>query len=205
MENLAPFWKAQQATLSGYFSEILDLLQTSRQDNLLQENLLGAAQACASALSSGQKVLLAGNGGSAADAQHIAGEFVSRFKYDRPGLAAIALTTDSSILTSVANDYGYECVFSRQIEALGRPGDIFIAYSTSGNSESIIRGLRTAREQELTCVAFTGNRRGPICSHADYLLEVPSGETPRIQEVHAVLGHLLCGLVESALFPRSVI
>ena len=146
------------------------------------------------------KILLAGNGGSAADAQHIAGEFVSRFAFDRPGLPAIALTTDTSIITAIGNDYGYEKLFTRQIQALGRKGDIFIGYSTSGKSPNILRAFEEAKSRGLVCVGFTGSRGGPMQDICDYLLEVPSIDTPKIQEGHLVLGHILCGLIESAIF-----
>jgi D-sedoheptulose 7-phosphate isomerase len=162
-----------------------------------------AAQACIGSLRGGGKILFAGNGGSAADAQHMAGEYVSRFMYDRPGLAAVALTTDTSILTAIGNDYGYEKLFSRQIQALGRPGDVFIGYSTSGTSPNILRGFEAARSGGLTCIGFTGNRGGPMHELCDLVLAVPSAETPRIQEGHFVLGHILCALVERAMFPRD--
>lgn len=162
----------------------------------------GAAQACIAALRAGGKILLAGNGGSAADAQHIAGELVSRFAYDRPGLAAVALTTDTSILTAIGNDYGYEALFARQVQALARPGDVFFAYSTSGRSPNILRGLEEAHRSGLVTVGLTGNRGGPMRELCDHLLEVPSDSTPKIQEGHLVLGHILCGLIERALFPE---
>ena len=147
---------------------------------------------------------MAGNGGSAADAQHIAGELVSRFAFDRPGLPAIALTTDTSILTAVGNDYGYEKLFSRQVQAHGRNGDVLIVYSTSGRSPNILHALDEARASGLICVGFTGNQGGPMLELCDYLLEVPSSETPKIQEGHLMLGHILCGLVENALFGAPV-
>lgn len=159
-----------------------------------------AARACVSCLQSGGKILLAGNGGSAADAQHIAGELVSRFAFDRPGLPAIALTTDTSILTAIGNDYGYEKLFARQVQALGQAGDTFIAYSTSGKSPNVLLALKEARSRGVTCIGLTGNRGGPMRDLCDYLLEVPSADTPKIQEGHLVLGHVLCGLIERALF-----
>lgn len=159
-----------------------------------------AATACITCIRNGGKILLAGNGGSAADAQHIAAELVSRFEFDRPGMSAIALTTDTSILTAIGNDYGYETLFSRQIQAHGNPGDVFIGYSTSGRSPNILRAIEEAASQEMICIGLTGNRGGPMNELCDYLLEVPSGETPKIQEGHLMLGHILCGLVESRLF-----
>ncbi|MBP9788880.1 MAG: D-sedoheptulose 7-phosphate isomerase, partial [Acinetobacter sp.] len=158
---------------------------------------------CIHCLQHDGKILLAGNGGSAADAQHIAGEFVSRFAFDRPGLPAIALTTDTSIITAIGNDYGYEKLFTRQIQALGRKGDIFIGYSTSGKSPNILRAFEEAKSRGLVCVGFTGSRGGPMQDICDYLLEVPSIDTPKIQEGHLVLGHILCGLIESAIFKAA--
>lgn len=138
--------------------------------------------------------------GSAADAQHIAGEFVSRFLFDRPGLSAIALTTDTSILTAIGNDYGYEKLFARQVQAHAQKGDVLIAYSTSGKSPNIIHALKEAKGIGVVCIGMTGNRGGPMKDLCDYYLDVPSAFTPKIQEAHAVLGHILCGLVENALF-----
>lgn len=166
----------------------------------LKASLVATANACTAALGAGGKILLAGNGGSAADAQHIAGELVSRFLFDRPGLPAVAMTTDSSILTAIGNDYGYEKLFARQIQALGKPGDVFIAYSTSGSSPNIVEALKEAGELGLIRVGMTGNRKGLMCAMCDYLLEVPSASTPRIQEGHLVLGHLLCELIEHEIF-----
>jgi D-sedoheptulose 7-phosphate isomerase len=162
------------------------------------------ANTCIDSLQGGGKILLAGNGGSAADAQHIAGEFVSRFAFDRPGLPAIALTTDTSILTAIGNDYGYEMLFSRQVQALGNRGDVFVGYSTSGKSPNILRAFEEARAKGLICVGLTGNRGGPMQELCDFILEVPSADTPKIQEGHLVLGHILCGLVENALFKAPV-
>jgi D-sedoheptulose 7-phosphate isomerase len=169
-------------------------------DQSLIAALEGAARACVACLIRGGKLLFAGNGGSAADAQHMAGELVSRFAFDRPGLAAVALTTDTSIMTAIGNDYGYEQLFARQIQAIGNAGDAFIAYSTSGKSLNIVRALEEARARKLICIGFTGNRQGPMVPLCDYCLEVPSSGTPRIQEGHLLLGHLLCGLVEQTIF-----
>jgi len=159
-----------------------------------------AANACIDALRGGGKILLAGNGGSAADAQHIAGEFVSRFMFDRPGLSAIALTTDTSILTAIGNDYGYERLFARQVQALGRKGDVLIAYSTSGKSPNILEALKAANTLNMISIGFTGNRGGPMHELCTHVLAVPSPDTPKIQEGHLVLGHILCGIVEQSLF-----
>ena len=173
--------------------------QMVANDDLL-ESIEKVANACIECLRNGGKILLAGNGGSAADAQHIAGEFVSRFAFDRPGLPAIALTVDTSILTAIGNDYGYEKLFSRQIQALGRPGDVFIAYSTSGRSPNILAALKEARGQKITTIGLTGNAKGEMSQLCDYLLETPSLDTPKIQEGHLVMGHILCGLIEKKIF-----
>ena len=161
------------------------------------------AEECTEALRRGNRILFAGNGGSAADAQHLAAELVSRFAFDRPGLAGIALTTDTSILTAVGNDYGYEKVFARQIEAHGRPGDVFVALSTSGNSPNILEALEAARFQGIRTVGLTGASGGRMRALSDYCVRVPSGETARIQECHIVIGHVLCGLMEAAIFAKE--
>ena len=185
------------------FGEVAAVISAIAVDESLQSGLVDTAAACIASLRQGGKILLAGNGGSAADAQHIAGELVSRFMFDRPGLAGIALTTDTSILTAIGNDYGYERLFARQIQALGRPGDVFIAYSTSGSSPNILAALREARAQGLVTVGLTGSRKGPMCELCDHLLETPSASTPRIQEGHLVIGHMLCELIENDLFGEA--
>lgn len=148
----------------------------------------------------GNRVILAGNGGSAADAQHIAAEFVSRFMYDRPGLPALALTTDTSMLTAIGNDYGYERLFERQLEANARKGDIFVGITTSGNSPNVLRAVNRCKDLGVISIGLTGNS-GKIHSMCDYLIAVPSDSTPRIQEAHITIGHIICGLVELSLFP----
>ena len=148
----------------------------------------------------GNKLLIAGNGGSAADAQHIAAEFVSRFNFDRPGLPALALTTDTSILTAVGNDYGYDQLFRRQIEANGAGGDVFLGISTSGNSPNILLALEAARLKGITTFGLTGQTGGRMRDLCDHCLCVPSADTPRIQEAHILIGHTLCAMVELALF-----
>jgi len=177
-----------------------DLMAAMLTDKELLIQINAASEACIKCLKSGGRILLAGNGGSAADAQHIAGELVSRFAFDRPALSAIALTTDTSILTAIGNDYGYDSLFVRQIQANGNKGDIFIGYSTSGQSPNILNAFKEARIREMVCIGFTGNKGGQMCGLCDYLLEVPSSDTPKIQEGHLVLGHILCGLVESTMF-----
>ena len=143
------------------------------------------------------------NGGSAGDAQHLAGEFLSRLNYDRAPLAAVALTTDSSVLTAIGNDYGYERVFERQIMGLGRAGDVFVAISTSGRSPNIVCAIDAARRTGLTIVGFTGRTGGEMASGCDLCLHAPVDATPLIQQIHITAGHIACGLVEERLFPRA--
>jgi D-sedoheptulose 7-phosphate isomerase len=170
------------------------------------QHLLGSvaqvAQACIDALRASRKILFAGNGGSAADAQHLAGELVSRFAYDRPGLPAFALTTDTSVLTAIGNDYGYERLFARQLEAVGVAGDVLFAISTSGRSPNILSALRAAREKGVVTVGMTGRSGGQMAELCDHLLQVPSDVTPRIQEGHIAMGHAICQIVEAQLFPK---
>lgn len=186
--------------INAQIAEAQRVMGEMRVDARLNTNLEAAAEACVFSLKAAGKILLAGNGGSAADAQHIAGEFVSRFAFDRPGLPAIALTTDSSILTAIGNDYGYEKLFARQVQAHGNKGDVFIGYSTSGRSTNVLLSFEEARKRGLVCIGLTGNRGGPMRELCDHLLEVPSSDTPKIQEGHLVLGHILCGLIENAMF-----
>ena len=155
------------------------------------------------AYNNGNKVLFAGNGGSAADAQHLAGELVSRFYFDRPGLSSIALTTDTSILTAIGNDYGYEKLFSRQLEANGSKGDVFIGISTSGNSKNILKAFNAAKSIGIITVGLTGLTGGSMKALCDYCIRVPSKETPRIQESHILVGHIICELVEEILFSKT--
>ena len=151
----------------------------------------------------GNKTLIAGNGGSAADAQHLAGEFVSKFYFDRPGLSSIALTTDTSILTAVGNDYGYDQIFARQIQANGAKGDVFIGISTSGDSRNILEALKACRDKGITTVGMTGETGGAMDELCDYCIKVPSQETPRIQESHILIGHVICSIVEESLFGKG--
>jgi D-sedoheptulose 7-phosphate isomerase len=153
------------------------------------------------ALKRGNQILLCGNGGSAADAQHLAAEFVNRFLFDRPALAAIALTTDTSILTAIGNDSDFSQVFARQLEALGRAGDVLYAISTSGNSANVIRAVEAAHKRGIETVAFTGGDGGGLAPICDLALIIPSRSTPRIQEAHMTLGHIICQIVEEELFP----
>lgn len=188
--------------ITQQISETQRIMSAMLADAKLIDVAQRAAEACIHSLKQGGKVLFAGNGGSAADAQHMAGEFVSRFAFDRPGLPAIALTTDTSILTAIGNDYGYEKLFARQVQAHGQKGDMFFGYSTSGKSPNILLAFEEARSHGLVSIGLTGNRSGPMRELCDLVLEVPSADTPKIQEGHLVLGHIICGLVESSLFTR---
>jgi D-sedoheptulose 7-phosphate isomerase len=163
--------------------------------------ILEAAARIAETLAAGGKILLAGNGGSAADAQHIAAEFVGRLSAaaERPALAAIALTTDTSVLTALANDYGFAHVFARQLEALGRPGDLFVGLSTSGDSENVLRAAGRARELGIATVGLTGAGGGRLAAACDLCIAVPSGVTQHVQEAHIMIGHVLCDLAARAL------
>lgn len=162
-----------------------------------------AASIVVAAYNNGNKTLIAGNGGSAADAQHIAGEFVSRFYFDRPGIPSIALSTDTSILTAIGNDYGFEKLFSRQVQAQGKEGDVFIGITTSGNSENIIRALAVCKEKNIRSIVLTGRSGGKVAELSDICIRVPSEETPRIQESHILIGHIICCIVEEVLFGES--
>lgn len=192
-----------QEFIFGEFAKSLDLFRQMQIDTGLHDDIIRAVGLCVGALRNGGKVMFAGNGGSAADAQHWAGELVSRFYYDRPGLASIALTTDSSILTAVGNDYGYDYTFARQIEALGREGDVFVAISTSGNSPNIVRAVDAARARGVQVIGFTGRGGGKLHAMCDVCFRIPSTETPRIQEGHEFIGHLLCALIEAEMYPKA--
>jgi D-sedoheptulose 7-phosphate isomerase len=160
--------------------------------------LVAVGERVAASLRGGGKVLVFGNGGSAADAQHFAGELVGRFLRDRPALPALALTTDPSVMTAIGNDLGYDLVFRRQLEAHGRPGDVAVGITTSGRSENVVAALSAARQRGLVTVALTGNGGGRLKGAVDYLIDVPHRETPRIQEVHGMVVHILCQMIEEA-------
>ncbi len=180
--------------------KLATLLHHMQQDTALQKVSEDIAATCIQALQAGKKILFAGNGGSAADAQHLAAELVVRLQYHRPGLAALSLVTDTSILTAAGNDYAFEYIFSRQIEALGQPGDIFIGISTSGRSPNILRAFETARAQQLTTIAFTGKQAPLLTDRCDLILNIPSTDTPKIQECHIIFGHIICSMIEDTLF-----
>ena len=181
----------------------LATIELLARDERIAAEVERIARACCSALHAGNKILLAGNGGSAADAQHLAGELVSRFKFDRPGLAAFALTTDTSVLTAIGNDYGYEELFARQLNAVGTAGDVFIAISTSGRSRNILSALEEGRRKAMITVGMTGETGGDMAALCDYCIRIPSSETPKIQEGYMMLGHILCGLIECEMFGRT--
>jgi len=186
-----------------YLVRSRDTIQAAIDDPAFVAAIRDIVEVTASAIANGRKLLLAGNGGSAADAQHLAGEIVSRMNYDRAPAAALALTTDSSVLTAIGNDYGYDRLFERQILGLGSPGDVFIAISTSGRSPNILRAMDAARERGIFTVGFTGRSGGEMASRCDLCLRAPSDSTPLIQQIHITAGHIICGLVEERLFPRS--
>src|SRR6266566_3476850 len=183
------------------FRETSENLHLMTKDAALLAAVVQVTGACVEALRQGHKILFAGNGGSAADAQHLAAELVSRFAYDRPGLPAFALTTDTSVLTAIGNDYGYERLFARQIDAVGGAGDVFFGISTSGRSPNVLNALDAARTKGLITIGMTGHAGGQMPERCDYLLRVPSNTTPRIQEGHIAIGHAICQIIEEQLFP----
>lgn len=185
------------------FDKTRENFRRMAEDSQLRAQIREAVDLCLAALRDGRKLLFAGNGGSAADAQHWAGELVSRFYYDRPGLPAIALTTDTSILTAIGNDYGYDYVFARQVEALGQAGDVFVAISTSGRSKNVLRAIEACERKGIAVIGFTGESGGEMAGRCAVCFRVPSAETPRIQEGHEFIGHLLCALIEDGMFPRD--
>lgn len=195
-------WKdgIMQKIVADQLKQTVGVLTALAEDIKLHESLIHAAEKTATSLRDGHKLLVAGNGGSAADAQHVVAEFVGRLVKDRPALRAVALTTDSSILTGIGNDYGYERVFARQIEALGQPGDVFLAISTSGNSPNIIRALEIAHSVEMLTIGLTGENGGQMFKLCDYCLRMPSSVTMNIQEAHLALEHIFCLLVEQIYF-----
>jgi len=186
-----------------YLVRSRDVIQAAIDDPTFADAIRDIVEVTATALDKGQKLLLAGNGGSAADAQHLAGEMLSRLYYDRAPLAAIALTTDTSVLTAIGNDYGYERLFERQILGLGCAGDVFFAISTSGRSANILRAIDAARQKQIVTVGLTGRTGGEMSSRCDICLHAPSDSTPLIQQIHITAGHVICGLVEERLFPRG--
>ncbi|EGC8849858.1 D-sedoheptulose 7-phosphate isomerase [Campylobacter jejuni] len=196
MENLNSYIKE-------HFQESILVKEQILKDENLITLIKNASLEVIKAYRNGNKTLLAGNGGSAADAQHIAGEFVSRFYFDRPGIASIALTTDTSILTAIGNDYGYENLFARQVQAQGVKGDVFIGISTSGNSKNILKALELCKQKEIISIGLSGANGGDMNELCDYCIKVPSTCTPRIQEAHILIGHIICAIVEEELFGKG--
>jgi D-sedoheptulose 7-phosphate isomerase len=192
--------RADDDAVTEHFTRSARVLHSAASDRELHATIGKIADTVEQALRSGHKLLLAGNGGSAADAQHIAAELVSRFKFDRDPMPAIALTTDTSILTAIGNDYGFEQVFARQLRGLGRQGDVFLALSTSGRSPNVLTALRTAREMAIATIGFTGSHDNPMRNLCDICLAAPTDETALIQQIHIVAAHAICGLVEMRLF-----
>lgn len=186
--------------ISRELSKTAELMGRLRSSSEITDTIEAVAERCIEAYKRGGKVLLAGNGGSAADAQHIAGELVSKLAFDRPALAAIALTVDTSVLTAIGNDYGFGKVFERQVASLGQPGDVLIAISTSGRSPNIVNALLEAQRKGIVCIGFTGLHGGDMPRLCEICLRIPSDETPKIQEGHIVAAHIVCGLIEGALF-----
>ena len=178
--------------------------QAILENEPLLDVIVAVAQACVEVYRHGKKTILAGNGGSAADAQHIAAELVGRYGFDRPSIPSLALTTDTSNLTAIGNDYGYDKVFSRQLEGMGQEGDLFIGISTSGNSQNIINAFESAKERGITTVALVGRDGGKMGSLADYAIIIPSNATPRIQESHILIGHIICDIIEKEIFGGGV-
>ena len=193
--------------MSDLFEEIRRQLEESARvkrafTDELVSRIAQLAEKIAASLRAGRKLVLFGNGGSASDAQHIAAELVVRLQADRPGLAALALTTNTSVLTAAGNDYGFEQIFSRQVESLVSPQDVLVALSTSGNSPNVLRGIDAGRKRGAFIAAFTGETGGALAGKVDLLINVPSRDPQRIQEAHITIGHIVCGLIESSLFPE---
>lgn len=188
--------------LRAGIAESIELKQRILADDQLMSLSMEIAEVCITALKNDGKVLFCGNGGSAADAQHLAGELSGRFYYDRPPLFSEALHVNGAYLTAVANDYGYDEVFARMTRAMGRAGDVLIGLSTSGNSPNVVAAIQAANEIGMKTVGFTGETGGKLAKHCHYLLPIPARDTPRIQECHMLLGHLICEIIEARMFPR---
>jgi D-sedoheptulose 7-phosphate isomerase len=186
-----------------HLAESLAVKQALLSDDQLVSLIEHAGNIWGDCLQAGGKIMFAGNGGSASDAQHLAGELISRFYYDRPALAGLALTTDTSVLTAIGNDYGYDQTFVRQIRGLGRPGDILVGLSTSGNSANVLVAMTAARELGMKTIGLTGRSGGKLAGLVDCCLRMPSDSTPRIQECHITVGHILCAMVEQRCFPSK--
>jgi len=194
-----------QINMKNIINEIKESVEVKSkilEDKILLNKVMQACDIVHNAYKNGNKTLFAGNGGSAADSQHLAAEFVSRFYFDRPGLASLALTTDTSILTAIGNDYGFEKLFARQIQANANKGDVFFGISTSGNSQNIINALKLCNELGVYSIGLTGERESYVSENCDLCIQIPSNSTPRIQESHILIGHIICGYVEEKLFGK---
>jgi D-sedoheptulose 7-phosphate isomerase len=191
---------SEQGFIADYLEESVLALHSFVESDALRQSILAFADTITPALAAGRKLMIAGNGGSAGDAQHMAGEFVSRLFFDHAPLPAIALTTDSSVLTAIGNDYGYEKVFERQVLGLGMKDDVFLAISTSGKSPNVLRALEAARSRGIVTLGFTGISAGRMGELCDHVLCAPSSKTSVIQQIHIVAAHLICGLVERRIF-----
>jgi D-sedoheptulose 7-phosphate isomerase len=189
--------------IATLLQDSISVKQQLLADQATLDQIADVAQRCIDALRTGNKIIFAGNGGSASDAQHIAAELVGRFEKDRPGLPAMSLTTNASQLTALSNDYGYDAVFSRQLQALGKEGDVFFGLSTSGNSSNVLAAVEVAKAQGLAVVGMTGEAGGKLEALCDICLKVPSSNTARIQEAHITIGHILCAQIEKVLFSCS--
>jgi D-sedoheptulose 7-phosphate isomerase len=195
--------KDSKNLIATHLDRSLAALARTTQDAALLATARTIADVIIAALRSGKKILLIGNGGSAADAQHFAAEIVGRYKQDRPAYAAIALTTDTSALTAIANDYGFEQVFARQVEGLGQRGDVLLAFSTSGRSPNILAALRTARERGLVTIGFTGSKGETLGTLCDHLFVSPSDDTPVVQQIYLAVGHGICDEIEQAMMREA--
>jgi D-sedoheptulose 7-phosphate isomerase len=193
MSNFKNYIQEEYNKTKTVFEKILN-------DKNFQNNVEKIAEICVSSLNAGGKIMFCGNGGSAADSQHLSAELVSKLYYDRPGLNAVALTVDTSALTAIGNDYGYLKAFSRQVEAIGNKGDILFAFSTSGTSKNVVEAVKSAKEKNIITVGFLGQDGRDIGKMVDYQINIPSTETPKIQEGHIATGHIVCAIIEEIIF-----
>ena len=197
-----PMDKSADDLVATYFRQSVSTMQLAADDEKLRRTIRTVAELIESIFRAGNKLMIAGNGGSAGDAQHVAGEFLSRLNFDRSPLPAVALSTDTSVLTAIGNDYGFEKVFERQVRGLGKRGDGFLAFSTSGRSSNILAALRAARELGITTMGFTGAEGNLMSDLCDVCLFAPTKETPLIQQIHITAAHIVCNLVECSMFGR---
>lgn len=186
--------------ITSELTKTRELFERILQDEQLQKNIETVVTVCVQALKHGKKIMFCGNGGSAADSQHLAAELVSRFAYDRPALNAISLTVDTSALTAIGNDYGYIHSFSRQVQAVGNEGDVLVGISTSGRSKNVLEALKSAKAKKIVTIGFLGREGRDIGEISDYQINIPSDETPKIQEGHIAAGHIICALIEEEFF-----